>query len=95
MSKIRPWLAGLATTLTVVVGCGDEGGSCTDTYAEGPGYSFSGTSCDDKKPPQSVVDSAADAGVGADAGCADIQAYGCKPGTSDCDEVYRRACGAR
>lgn len=79
----------------VALGCSDRGDSCTDTYADGPGYSFSGTSCDNKRPSQELIESAADAGLGPDAGCVDIQAFGCDPGTSECRETYRRACGTR
>lgn len=91
MLRRRTLLAAVAVACSA---CADGGDSCTDTYADGPNYSFSGTSCGDKTPtpeiavlptPEEVAQDQADA-------CLEIFAFTCDDDGTNCRDEYARQC---
>src|SRR6476620_6197742 len=80
--------------LGVASACADGGNTCTDTYADGVNYSFSGTSCGDKKPTPEIAALPSPEEVAADLAksCTETYAFGCDPDGTNCHEEHVREC---
>lgn len=82
------WTAGgLALVGLGLVACGNEGGTCTNTFADGADSLYHGTSCAQTAP--AAVKAAP---APAPDGCVETLAFGCDEQGVDCKESYQVSC---